>query len=127
MYAKFKNKFYKVVKSKEVVVNRITYAIMIYENYKNPVFYRKFIGIVNRFVNKDIKYGVMQVESEREIDDEKSIKLALTKLEKSFIKLDKKKTDIEKVTLLLEEKYSDKEYIKDIIDIYNEIVEFENR
>ena len=116
-----------LVKSKEVIVNRLTYAIMIYENYKNPSFYRKFVSIMNRFVNKEIRYGIMQVESEREIDDEKSIKLSVSKIEKSFAKLDKKKTEEEKIILLLEEKYTNKEYINDILDIYKEIIDFENR
>lgn len=127
MYAKLKNKYYRVVKSKEVLVNRLVYSIMIYENYKNPSFYRKFVSIMNRFVNKEIRYGIMQVESEREIDDEKSIKLSVSKIEKSYAKLDKKKSEEEKIVLLLEEKYTNKEYINDILDIYKEIIDFENR
>lgn len=126
-YAKLKNKYYRIVKSKNILVNRIVYAIMIYENYKNPVLIRKFSNIINRLVNKESKYGIMQVEAEKEIDDEKSIKLVLTKMEKSYSKLDKNLNDIDKVSLLLKEKYDDLEYINDIIDIYNEIIEFENR
>lgn len=126
-YAKLKNKYYRIVKSKNILVNRVIYAIMIYENYKNPALVRKLSNIINRFVNKESKYGIMQVESEKEIDDEKSIKLVLTKMDKSYTKLDKKLSDIDKVSLLLKEKYDDIEYVNDIIDIYNEIIEFENR
>lgn len=127
MYAKLKNKYYKVVKSKDNFINRLTYAIMIYENYKNPVFYRKFTNIVNRFANKEIKYGIMQVESEREIDDNKSIKLSIAKLEKSYTKVVKKLKEEEIIYVLLEDKYDDKDNIKDIVDIYKEIIEFESR
>ena len=100
---------------------------MIYENYKNPVLVRRFTNIINRFINKESKYGIMQVESEKEVDDEKSIKLVLAKMDKSYTKMDKKLSDMDKVSLLLKEKYEDSEYINDIIDIYNEIIEFENR
>ena len=126
-YAKLKNKYYRIVKSKNILVNRVIYAIMIYENYKNPVLVRRFTNIINRFINKESKYGIMQVESEKEVDDEKSIKLVLAKMDKSYTKIDKKLSDMDKVSLLLKEKYEDIEYINDVIDIYNEIIEFENR
>lgn len=126
-YAKLKNKYYRIVKSKNILVNRVIYAIMIYENYKNPVLVRRFTNIINRFINKESKYGIMQVESEKEVDDEKSIKLVLAKMDKSYTKMDKKLSDMDKVSLLLKEKYEDIEYINDVIDIYNEIIEFENR
>ena len=127
MYAKFKNKYYKIIKSKEEVVNRLTYAVMIYENYRNPILYRRFMNFKNKFVNRDTKYGIMQVESSREIDDEKSIKLTISKFEKSLTKIDKKSREKTIVVSLLNEKYEDSEYINDILDIYNEIIEFENR
>jgi len=127
MYAKFKNKYYRLIKSKDIIVNKLVYAIMIYENYKNPVLYRKFNVIKNRFIKKDTKYGIMQVESDKELDDEKSIKLVISKLEKDYIKIDKKIKDADKLKILLKEKYSNEEYINDIIDIYNEIIEFECR
>ena len=126
-YAKLKNKYYRIVKSKNILVNRVIYAIMIYENYKNPVLVRRFTNIINRFINKESKYGIMQVESEKEVDDEKSSKLVLAKMDKSYTKMDNKLSDMDKVCLLLKEKYEDIEYINDIIDIYNEIIEFENR
>jgi len=127
MYAKFKSKYYRIVKSKNMVINRLVYSIMIYENYKNPCFYRKFGNLINRFVNKEYKYGIMQVESDKEIDDEKSIKLAITKLEKSYSKLDKKMTEKDIVLNLLREKYDNNDYIKDIVDIYDEITDFQSR
>ncbi len=124
-YAKLKNKYYKSVKSKELFINRFTYSVMIYENYKNPYFYRKFSNFMNRFVNKEMKYGIMQVESDKEITDERSIKLYINKIEKDYSKLGTKLSDEEKINSLLSDKTS--EYIKDVFDIYNEINEFENR
>lgn len=128
MYAKFKNKYYKIIKSKEMIINRLVYSIMIYENYKKPIIYRKLSGFKNKFSNKeDNKFGIMQVESNKEIDDEKSVKLSINKLEKSYSKLDSKIKEKDIIISLLSEKYSDNTYINDIVDIYNEISEFENR
>lgn len=127
MYAKLKNKYYKLIKSKYLIINRLVYSIMVYENYKTPGFCRKINVIKNRFVRKECKYGIMQVESSCEIDDEKSIKLSIAKLEKDYSKLDKKLKDIDVLKTLLSDKYSIKEDINDVIDIYNEINEFENR
>ena len=100
---------------------------MVYENYKNPSICRKFNIIKSRFIKKECKYGIMQIESLNEIDDEKSIKLSIAKLEKDYSKLDKKLKDIDVLKTLLSDKYSIKEDIHDVIDIYNEINEFENR
>ncbi len=125
-YAKFKNKYYRIIKSKNIFINRLTYAIMIYENYKNPYFWRKMNLIKNRFTNCEAKYGIMQVESNKEIDDDKSIKLTMTKLEKKYEKYDDKTNEKEIIIDLLNAQYS-KENLNNIIDIYNEIVEFENR
>ena len=127
MYAKLKNKYYKLIKSKYLIINRLVYLIMVYENYKTPGFCRKINVIKNRFIRKECKYGIMQVESSCEIDDEKSIKLSIAKLEKDYSKLDKKLKDIDVLKTLLSDKYSTKEDINDVIDIYNEINEFENR
>lgn len=127
MYAKFKNKYYKIVKSKNSLINRLTYATMIYENYRNPIFYRKLNNIKNKFISRDCKYGIMQVESSHEIDDEKSIKMTINKYEKEFLKIDKKTREIEIIKDLLSDRYEDNSYINDIIDIYKEIIEFENR
>lgn len=127
MYAKLKNKYYKLVKSKDLIINRLVYSIMIYENYKNPSLYRKINVVKNRFIRKDSKYGIMQVESDKELDDEKSIRLSISKLEKDYAKVDKKVKEVDVLKTLLGEKYSNNEYINDIIDIYNEINEFENR
>ncbi|MBE6150272.1 MAG: hypothetical protein E7162_00425 [Firmicutes bacterium] len=127
MYAKLKNKYYKLVKSKDSIINRLIYSIMVYENYKTPGFCRKINVIKNRFIRKECKYGIMQVESTSEIDDEKSIKLSITKLEKDYTKLDKKLKEIDILKALLSDKYSKKEEVNDIIDVYNEIKEFENR
>lgn len=127
MYAKLKNKYYKLVKSKDILINRLVYSIMVYENYKTPALCRKINVIKNRFISKDPKYGIMQVESDKELDDEKSIKLSISKLEKDYAKLDKKLKEVDVLKILLSDKYLSSDDINDVIDIYNEINEFENR
>ena len=127
MYAKFKNRYYKIVKSKESFINRLVYSIMIYENYQNPALTRKINNIKNKFNNKNSKYGIMQIESDKEIDDEKSIKMTINKLEKNYLKVDKKIKEKDLIVSLLNDKYLNKDDINNIIDIYNEIIEFENR
>lgn len=127
MYAKFKNRYYSIVKSETALINRLIYAIMIYENYRNPIINRKFMNIINRFTNRDSKYGIMQVESSHELTDIQSIELMKSILEDSYSKLNKKLEEKEMILKLLQDKYSDQEYINDICDVYFEIKTFESR
>ena len=78
----------------------------------------------HRFLNKEIKWGIMQVDSPVEIDDIESIKIAVKTLEKIWKKQDPKKKNSIKNTLM--------EYNKEDIDktnciyrLYETIINFE--
>ena len=59
-YARLKNMYYRVIRSKVEDINLLTYSIMIYENNKRPKYVREIDKIVNRFLNREIKYGITQ-------------------------------------------------------------------
>ena len=122
-YAKFKNKYSNLISSKNALINKITYALMIFEDYKTPKIYRSINAYIGAVTKKETKYGIMQVPSYNRLSDEESIKLIIDNFEKE-LKNTKLKED-EKIELLLN-KYSneDKEHIK---LIYKEIVEFEKK
>lgn len=122
-YARLKNQYHKEIKIKNKELVPLVYAIMIYENYKRPSFYRKIDRIIYRFTGKETKMGIMQIPSRSELTDYESIKLAIkkiTQIDSTF------KASKIKVKEILTEYYQDNSnYILDIQDIYNEIVEFD--
>lgn len=125
MYAKLKNRYFKVVKSKKDLVNKLIYAMMIYENYTHPLISRKITVIKRKIFENTYHYGIMQVESNQEIDDEESIRRRMDEIEKIITKKsNKSKNDIRSI---LEEIYSDTNKINNICDIYDEIISFENK
>lgn len=125
MYAKLKNRYFKVVKSKKDIVNKLIYAMMIYENYTHPLISRKITVIKRKIFENTYHYGIMQVESNQEIDDEESIRRRMDEIEKIITKKsNKSKNDIRSI---LEEIYSDTNKINNICDIYDEIISFENK
>ena len=95
MYAKLKNRYFKVVKSKKDIVNKLIYAMMIYENYTHPLISRKITVIKRKIFENTYHYGIMQVESNQEIDDEESIRRRMDEIEKIITKKsNKSKNDI---------------------------------
>lgn len=125
MYAKLKNRYFKVVKSKKDIVNKLIYAMMIYENYTHPLISRKVTVMKRKLFENTYHYGIMQVESNQEIDDEESIRIRINEIEKILSKKsNKSKNDIRNI---LEEVYSDTNKINNICDIYDEIISFENK
>ena len=125
MYAKLKNRYFKVVKSKKDIVNKLIYAMMIYENYTHPLISRKVTVMKRKLFENTYHYGIMQVESNQEIDDEESIRIRINEIEKILSKKsNKSKNDIR---IILEEVYSDTNKINNICDIYDEIISFENK
>lgn len=125
MYAKLKNKYFKVVKSKKDLVNKLIYAMMIYENYTHPLISRKISVIKSKIFENTYYYGIMQVESNQEIDDEESIKIRINEIEKILAK--KNNRNKSNIRSILEEVYSDTNKINNICDIYEEIISFENK
>lgn len=122
-YAKFKNMYSLYVKSKSSLINNLTYAIMIYEDYKTPKLYRNiktYIGVVTK---KETKYGIMQIPSYERLSDEDTIKRVINNFEKQLKNSDLKKSDqLDK--LLSNYKKDEKE---EILSIYEDIIEFSQK
>lgn len=115
-YAKYKNKYYNLIDSKNKIVNDLAYAIMIYNSKKKPAVYRKLDEFRGMFSKKEIPYGIMQIKSYHFLNDEESIKICVSQLEEKYKNTDKKLDSI-----LSEYDVEDR---KVIISIYAEIVEF---
>ena len=119
-YAKFKNKYSNVIKTKNNIINNLTYAIMIFEDYKTPKIYRNINAYIGAVTKKETKYGIMQVLSYERLSDEDSIKLTISNFEKELKSTKLKGKD--KIEILLNN-YAD-EAKNEIKEIYNQIIEF---
>lgn len=122
-YARFKNLYAPLVKSKNELINNLIYAIMIYEDYKTPKIYRNINTYIGAVTKKETKYGIMQIPSYERISDEESIKRVLNSFEKQ-LKNTKLKAENQIEKLLSNYK---KEEQQEIISIYEEILEFSKK
>lgn len=122
-YAKFKNKYSNVIKTKNTLINNLTYAIMIFEDYKTPKIYRNINTYIGLVTKKETKYGIMQISSFERLSDEDSIKMTISNFEKEL--KNTKLKENEKIDKLLS-KYKQEEK-EQIINIYNSIVEFSKK
>lgn len=122
-YAKFKNLYSQHIQSKNELINNLTYAIMIFEDYKTPKVYRNINTYIGAVTKKETKYGIMQIPSYNRLSDEDSIKLVIEKFENTI-----KENKISKDNQLNEliNNYKPEEQ-QEIISIYNEIVEFSKK
>ena len=122
-YAKFKNLYSPLVKSKNELINNLTYAIMIFEDYRTPKIYRNINTYIGAVTKKETKYGIMQIPSYERISDEESIKHVISDFEKQ-LKNTKLKEEDQLQKLLSNYKKSEQQ---EIISIYNEILEFSKK
>lgn len=122
-YAKFKNLYSPLVKSKNELINNLTYAIMIFEDYKTPKIYRNINTYIGAVTKKETKYGIMQIPSFERISDEESIKRVINDFEKK-LKNTKLKEEDRLQKLISNYKKEDQQ---EIISIYNEILEFSKK
>lgn len=122
-YAKFKNQYSNLIKSKSSTINNLTYAIMIYEDYKTPKFYRNINSYIGAVTKRETKYGIMQIPSYERLTDEDSVKKIVTLFEKQLKNSKLKET--EKIDKLLSN-YKQEEK-QEIISIYNDINEFSKK
>lgn len=125
-FAKFKNKYNEIVQNENKDINTLIYSIMIYNNYKKPIFFRKIDFMKFKINNSRRKLGIMQLESNKLINDEESIELSSKKIDKLYTKiLNNKNIKKDKIILSLVDEYiKDKEACNSIIQIYNILVEF---
>ena len=119
-YAKLKNRYGTTVKSKREIINNIIYALMIYNDSKNPKLNRKLKEYKGLITRNEVEYGIMQVPSFVKISDEESIRQTIDDLENRLKGITKEKDVLDKAL----ESYKDKE---EIINIYNEIIEFQHK
>lgn len=122
-YAKFKNIYSNIVKSKNQIINNLTYAIMIYNNYKNPKIYRDINTYIGAVTKKETAYGIMQVKSYTRLSDEESIKLTIEEFEKTL--KNTKLTETSQLEKLLKN-YKQEEQTE-ILSIYDTIIEFSKK
>jgi len=115
-YAKFKSKYYKEIKTKNKELIPIIYSIMIYENYHKSKILRKLDKY--KIFNKQNKYGIMQVVSNKYIDDITSIKIAIKSLEQIFKEKNNPKD-------IINEYYNKQN--KEVFSIYKEIINFDKK
>lgn len=119
-YAKFKNQYAPLVKSRNETINNLTYAIMIFEDWKTPKVNRKINEYFGAVAKTERKQGIMQVTSYNRVTDEESIKIVMDEMDAINKKEKLKGRDLLEHLLpryTIEEK-------EEIIDIYNEITEF---
>jgi len=119
-YAKLKNQYGAIVKSRKNIVNNLTYALMIYNDNKVPKLNRKLKEYKGLLTRNEIEYGIMQVPSVTKISDEESIRITISKLEEKLKGISKEQEALE--TALRD--HNDK---SEIINIYNEILEFQKK
>ncbi len=122
-YAKLKNLYSPQIHSKNNVINNLTYAIMINEEYKNPKIYRQLKESINAFLKKEAYYGIMQEKSLYRVSDRTSIENAIVAFEKLLKNTTlKEREQIDKVLLNYSAEDKDR-----IINIYNIIVDFNKK
>ena len=120
LFAKYKNKYHKVIKTKNSLITNLIYAIMIYNGTTKPNALRKAIELRGMITTKPVPYGIMQVTSKIKITDEESIGIVVSNFEKLL--KNSKLTEKQKVDKLLTDYNADNK--NEILEIYNEISEF---
>lgn len=122
-YAKFKNQYSPIIKSKNELINNLAYAIMIFNDYKKTKLYRNVQSYIGAVTKKETEYGIMQVKSYTYMTDEQSITQKISSFEKQLKNTKLKET--EQLEKLLNN-YT-KEEQQEILAIYKEIVEFSKK
>lgn len=123
-YAKFKNRYNRVVHLKYKELTPLIYAMMIYENYHHPELLRKIDHLKYHFFHNKGKFGIMQIYSNYELTDEKSIQLTIRKLEHLYQRLSKqnKKNIISNISYHYYHRYN-----KELIIIHKHILDFDRK
>lgn len=119
-YAKYKNKYHKIIKTKSKLITNLIYSIMIYNGTNKPLAYRKTIELKGILTTKEVPYGIMQYTSKEKLTDEESIIKTIKDFETLLTNI-KGNEEIKLEKLL--NKYSLEDSIQ-IKKINNEIIEF---
>lgn len=127
-YAKLKNKYSNSINTKVKSLIPVIYAIMIYESYYKSTFMRKLDELSFKFNNKEQKFGIMQIPSDKILDDESSIHIAVEQLEKITTNIkNKKNSKKENTKLILKEYINNEPKFKEIVKIYDTIIAFDRK
>ncbi len=122
-YAKYKNMYSHLIRSKNNNINNLTYAIMIHNDNRNPKItrtVREYLGLVTK---RETPFSIMQIPSYSKIKDEDGINLTIADFEK---KLNKTKLPEEAQINKLLESYPEAE--REEIKIYYDIIkEFQKK
>ena len=124
-YAKYKNKYYNIINTKYNELIQVIYSIIIYESNNRSKTLRKIDNLIFRINHKEKKLGIAGILSNKLITDEESIIILIAKLEELYNKISKKKNINNKQIELIKEYYT--ENYDNIINIYNEIIDFDNK
>lgn len=120
----FKKKYSDLVNEKlnNDKLKSIAYAIMIYEDFNRPKVARMVENVRFKITRKKHSLGLMQVQTNKFINDEKSVELGLEKLNNAYNKVIKKRglDRKESIDILLSDAWSNEWSMeKKIISDYN--------
>ena len=121
-YYKYKKKYDKLVKVKNIDISNLIYAIMIYENYNRPPIIRE-IEKIKLLISGHATLGIMQVSVTNLINNEESIKLGVNKILKE-IKKEKKEKNFS-ISNIIQNYNNGEKYKAEVMYIY-EIIRKEN-
>lgn len=123
MFAKMKNSYKNIINCDKDLIY-IIYAGMIYFNHERPYYLRKVDSFKTKMDNKKRKLGIMQIESNKLIDDSQSIDIACININKLKKKMKQKKIKKEEFNSKIISEFYKGNDINKINNIYNIIVEF---
>ena len=121
-YTKMKQKYGSDIRVKGDM-RLLIYALMIFENYKRPTFFRQIDYFRYQFDHVPKKQGIMQVDTKRILSDVESIEFVEKKLENLQSKKQTKKNTID-VLALLKSLGKKKEECLEIEKVYHVLKEF---
>ena len=121
-YAKLKNQYGRMVRSRYSELFPVIYSIMVYENKNRPSIFRRLDYLLYRFDGKGRRFGIMQIYSKYYIDDYHSISIAIRRLEKIYYSM-KKKGDRN----ILSEYYKKDSCVREVMKILRVIRDFDKK
>ena len=121
-YAKLKNQYGRMVRSRYSELFPVIYSIMVYENKNRPSIFRRLDYLLYRFDGKGRRFGIMQIYSKYYIDDYHSISIAIRRLEKIYYSM-KKKGD----RSILGEYYKKDSCVREVMKILRVIRDFDKK
>ena len=126
-YAKYKNKYHYLIKSKNYLIENLIYSFLIYESYNHTSFYRTMKKIKNKVFKRNTTYGILEIASDHFITEEESISIFKERLENKEKRLKRTNKQEEILRKLIREKYKETKTISEIIKIYDLICDFNKK